>query len=105
MPLRNKYGTPIDPVPFLVMALLGATVAYSYGPIYLRELGFGLVPAIGLSTVVATAVGVAAYYRYVWTARPALRAEVPIDSRVRRLVYGVIIGIAVIVLLSLPLLV
>lgn len=105
MQLQNKYGTPVDPVPFLVVALLGITVAYSYGPIYLTELGFELVPALGLSTAVAAAVTVAAYHRYVWTARPAHRTEVPVESRLRRLVYGVAIGIAVIVLLSLPLLV
>lgn len=101
----NKHGTPVDPVPFLVVALLGVTVAYSYGPIYLTELGFDLVQALAISTAVAATVTVAAYHRYVWTARPGLRAEVPVDSRLRRLVYGVIIGIAVIVLLSLPLLV
>jgi hypothetical protein len=102
---KNKHGTPVDPVPFLVVALLGVTVAYSYGPIYLTELGFGLVQALGISTAVAAAVTVAAYHRYVWTARPDLRPEVPVDSRIRRLVYGVLLGIAVIALLSLPLLV
>lgn len=102
---QNKHGTPVDPVPFLVVALLGVTVAYSYGPIYLTELGFDLVQALVISTAVAAAVTAAAYHRYVWTARPDLRAEVPVDSRIRRLVYGVVIGIAIIVLLSLPLLV
>lgn len=102
---RNKHGTPVDPVPFLVVALLGVTVAYSYGPIYLTELGFDLVQSLLISTGVAGGVTVVAYHRYVWTARPELRAEVPVDSRMRRLVYGVLIGIAIIVLLSLPLLV
>lgn len=102
---RNKRGTPVDPVPFVVVALLGVTTAYSYGPIYLTELGVDLVTAIGISTVVAAAVAGAAYHRYIWTARPDLRDEVPVDARLRRLVYGVAILIAVIVLLSLPLLV
>lgn len=102
---RNKHGTPVDPVPFLVVALLGVTVAYSYGPIYLTELGFDLVQSLAISTGVAGGVTAVSYHRYVWTARPDLRAEVPVDSRIRRLVYGVLILIAVIVLLSLPLLI
>lgn len=92
-------------MPFLVVALLGVTVAYSYGPIYLTALGFDLVQALVISTAIAAGVSITAYHRYVWTARPDMRAEVPVESRLRRLVYGVVIGIVVIVLLSLPLLV
>jgi len=29
-----------------------------------------------------------AYYRYVWTERPDLRRELPVDARFGRLVYG-----------------
>lgn len=105
MQLRNKRGTPVDPVPFVVVALLGVTTAYSYGPIYLTELGLDLSTAIGVSTGVAVAVTGGAFHRYVWAARPDLRDEVPVDARLRRLVYGVAILIAVIVLLSLPLLI
>ena len=105
MRLPNQRGTPVDPVPFLVVALLGVAVAYSYGPIYLTEMGLDLASALAASTAVAVAVTAAAYHRYVWTARPDLRGEVPVEARMRRLVYGVAILIAVIVLLSLPLLV
>lgn len=101
--LRNKHGTPVDPVPFLVIALLGITVVYSYGPIYLTELGASLGFALAVCTGIGTATTLGAYHRYVWTARPDLRAEVPVAHRLRRLVYGVVIGIAVIVLFSLPL--
>lgn len=104
MPLRNKHGTPIDPVPFLVVALLGVTVAYSYGPIYLTELGMMLGQALAICTGFAAIVTGWAYHRYIWTARPDLREEVPVDYRLRRLFYGVVIVIAGIVLLSLPLL-
>lgn len=100
---RNKHGTPIDPVPFLVVSLLGVTVAYSYGPIYLTELGASLEMALVICTAIGAGTTAAAYHRYVWTARPDLRAEIPADHRLRRLIYGVVIGIAVIVLLSLPL--
>lgn len=103
--LPNKNGTPVDPVPFLVVSLLGVAVAYSYGPIYLTELGFGLPTALVISTVVAATVTGAAYHRYVWAARPDLRTEVPVEVRLKRLFLGVVILIAVIVLLSLPLLV
>jgi hypothetical protein len=105
MPLRNKHGTPIDPVPFLVVALLGVTVAYSYGPIYLTELGLVLETALLVCTVIAALLTGAAFHRYVWTARPELRAEVPVEYRLRRLIYGVVLGVAIIVLLSLPLVV
>ena len=105
MHLPNKHGTPVDPVPFLVVALLGVTVAYSYGPIYLTAFGLDLVLSLVISTVIAAAVTVVAYHRYVWTARPDLRGEIPVGWRLRRLVYAVVIGIALIVLLSLPLLV
>lgn len=103
MPLRNKRGTPIDPVPFLVVAALGVATAYSYGPIYLMELGFDLAVALGISTASAAVVTGAAYYRFVWTVRPELQREVPGPVRFRRLVYGVAVLIALIVLLSLPL--
>lgn len=105
MPLRNKHGTPIDPVPFLVVALIGVTVTYSYGPLYLMELGLVLETALVVCTVFAAMVTGVAFHRYVWTARPELRAEVPVEYRLRRLIYGVAIGIAIIVLLSLPIVV
>lgn len=100
---RNRHGSPVDPVPFLVISLLGVTVAYSYGPIYLTELGLSLGSALAVCTVVVAATTLGAYHRYIWTFRPDLRSEVPAAYRLRRLIYGVVIGFAVIALLSLPL--
>lgn len=104
MPLRNSRGSPVDPVPFLVASLLGVLVCYAYGPIYFKELGLSLRGALLTSTAVAAAVTVASYYRYVWTARPDLRDAVPGTQRFRRLVYAMLVGLALLVLLALPLL-
>lgn len=103
MRLQNKHGTPVDPVPFLVVVIGAFTVAYSYGPLYLMELGLGFgdsLLACG-SVVVATA-GVA-HHRLVWTARPELRGEVPAAVRLKRLFYAVLIGVVALALLALPL--
>lgn len=103
MRLHNKHGTPVDPVPFLVVVLLAALVSYSYGPIYLMELGLGLGDALlACGAVVVATVG-AAHHRLVWTARPDLRAEIPPGLRLRRLFYAMLVGAAVLALLALPL--
>lgn len=101
---RNKHGTPIDPVPFLVVLFLGFTICFSYGPPYLTTLGFELRDALAISGVVVVGIGGIAYHRYVWTARPDLRGEVPAATRLQRLFYAVIAGVAVLALLALPLL-
>lgn len=103
MRLRNKDGTPIDPVPFLVVVVLAALVSYSYGPIYLMELGLGLGDALlACGSVVAVTVGVA-HHHLVWTARPDLRAEIPPGLRLKRFFYAMLVGAAGLVLLALPL--
>lgn len=105
MRLTNKHGTPVDPVPFVVVVLLAALVSYSYGPIYLMELGLGLGDALlACGAVVTASVGVA-HHRLVWTARPDLREEIPPGLRLRRLFYVMLIGVAVLALLALPLIV
>lgn len=103
MQLRNRRGTPVDPVPFLVVVSLAFAVSYSYGPIYLMAFGLSLPWALGGSTITFLGVSVFAYHRYVWTFEPDLLDEVPIASRFKRLYYGVLIGVVVIALLSLPL--
>lgn len=100
---RNKHGTPIDPVPFLVVLFLGFTVSFSYGPPYLTTLGFTLVEALIISGAVVMGIGGLSYHRYVWTARPELRAEIPASVRLQRLFYAVIAGVALLALLALPL--
>lgn len=105
MRLQNKHGTPVDPVPFVVVVLLAALVSYSYGPIYLMELGLDLGDALlACGAVVTASVGVA-HHRLVWTARPDHREEIPPGLRLRRLFYAMLIGVAVLALLALPLIV
>lgn len=103
MHLRNKHGTPVDPVPFLVVVLGTIMVGYSYGPLYLMALGMGLedsLLACGAVVVVATG---AAYHRMVWTARPDLSAEIPATLKIKRLFYVMLIGVVSLALLALPL--
>lgn len=92
MDLRNRDGTPIDPIPFLVVALMGATVAVTWGPLYLVELGLSQPVAVGCSCAVAAGTVGLAYYRYVWLANPMVREEVPAGVRFRRLLYAILIG-------------
>ncbi|MFC7044020.1 hypothetical protein ACFQH6_20060 [Halobacteriaceae archaeon GCM10025711] len=103
MKLTNRYGTPVDPVPFLVVSALGFTISYSYGPLYFAAFGFAIAEGVVISTAVFLAVTAAAFYRYVWTHRPEFAAEIPAHLRFRRLVYGAVIGMLLVVLLSLPL--
>ncbi|MEF8856739.1 MAG: hypothetical protein V5A16_04890 [Haloplanus sp.] len=105
MPLRNRDGTAVDAVPFLVVTAMAVLVCFSFGPIYVLAIGLGGPAVFGLPTVAClTAVGVA-YYRLVYTAHPELRGEVPAEQRIRGLFYAAIVGAAVLVALSLPLLV
>jgi hypothetical protein len=103
MHLANNRGDPVDPVPFLVVALGAVMIGFSYGPIYLMAFGFSVTEALlACGSVVAVAFGVA-HHRLVWTARPDLRGEVPAPIRVKRLFYSVLIGVACLALLALPL--
>jgi len=99
---RNKHGTPIDPVPFLVVFLLGFLICFSYGPPYLTTFGFTIPESLLISAGVVAGIGVLAYHRYVWTARPDLRGEVPASVRLQRLFYAVIAGVFLLALLALP---
>ena len=94
----------MDPVPFLVVAAAGFLGCYSCGPVYLMEFGVDLPGALALTTMAFLATTAVAYYRFVWTARPDLRAEVPAHLRLRQLVLGGLAVGGVFVLLSLPLL-
>jgi hypothetical protein len=103
--LTNRHGTPVDPVPFLVVAALAFLVSFSYGPIYCMALGLSLPFALAVSTLVFCLAAGASYHRLVWTARPELRGEIPAEKRFRRLVYAALVGGALLALLALPLLV
>lgn len=104
MELPNREGTPVDPVPFLVVVGIALAFCYSFGPGYFMALGLSLPWALAISTVAFLAATGGAYYRLVWTARPAYREEVPVEYRFRRLYLAILIGIAVLLLLLLPVL-
>ncbi|MFB6309461.1 MAG: hypothetical protein ABEH35_09035 [Haloarculaceae archaeon] len=104
MRLHNSEGTGVDPVPFLVVAAVGVAVCVSFVPPYVLALGASLTVGVASAVVGTVLVTALAYYRFVWTARPALRRERPADTRLQRLVYGGAICVGVLVLLSLPLL-
>jgi hypothetical protein len=99
MRLSNRDGSPVDPVPFVVVALLSGLILVSWGPLYLKEHGVSEGFAVGVSVALSVvAVGVS-YHRYVWTADPQVRQEVPAVERYRRLVYGIAIGVVVLLAL------
>lgn len=99
MRLRNSDGTPIDPVPFLVVALLGVMIALAWGPLYLQSHGVGLPSAVTASVGLAAATVGTSYHRYVWTADPTIRETVPAAVRFRKLLYGILIGVIVVLAL------
>ncbi|WP_435063405.1 hypothetical protein [Halobaculum sp. EA56] len=103
MPLRNRAGDPVDPVPFLVVVGFAFLLVFSTGPIYLRALlGVDLATAIAGSTAVFLAATAGAYHRFVRTDRPDLRGETPVAWRYRRLWIGALLLALLLVLLSLP---
>lgn len=105
MKLTNRHGTPVDPVPFLVVSSLSFLVSFSYGTVYLLALGLSLPVALVVSGLFFACIAGAAYHQMVLTARPELRGEIPPEKRLRGLVYAVVIGLALLALLSLPFLV
>jgi hypothetical protein len=105
MRLRNREGTPVDAVPFLVVTAMTGLVAFSFGPIYCIAVGMEGPAVIGVPTVACAGAVVVAYHRLVHTARPELRAEIPTEQRILGLFYAALVGAALLVALSLPLLV
>jgi hypothetical protein len=105
MDLHNRWGTAIDPVPFLVVALTAFATCYSFGPIYLLTFEFTLRAALAISTGVFLLALAGAYYRLIWTYRPEYREEVPAGVRFRRLVLVTLAVTGVLVVLCLPLVV
>lgn len=102
--LQNRFGTPVDPVPFLVVSVLGFAVSFSVGPIYAMEFGASLSTALVVAALTTAAVAAVAYHRYIWTERPELRGEVPAEQRFQRLIYGMLAGFLCVALLALPIL-
>ena len=104
MQLTNRYRTPVDPVPFLVVTALGFLVSYSYGPIYCMAFGLSLPAALGVSTGTFCVITAISYHRLVWTSYPELRDELPAANRLQGLLYTTLVVAALLVLLSIPLL-
>ncbi|WP_254545500.1 hypothetical protein [Halomarina pelagica] len=101
---RNRRGTPVDPVPFLVVCAFAFLISFAIGPILCYEYGLrGPLAFVPPSIVFLVAVA-AAYHRLVWTARPSLLGEVPVESRLRRLFYAVLVVFLLLGALSIPLL-
>ncbi|WP_101298067.1 hypothetical protein [Halegenticoccus soli] len=101
---RNRRGTPVDPVPFLVVTALAFLVSFAFGPMYGRALGFPFSTAFGGSVAAFALLTAVAYYRLIWTARPDLRGEVPAQQRLLRLFYAMALLALLVLLLALPLL-
>lgn len=99
MKFRNRNGTPIDPIPFFVVAGIGFTVFLAWGPVYLLGHGVSLDIAVTVSAVLAIVSVVTAYYRYVWIANPLRQEEVPAAERIKPLFYAMAAGIVIVLAL------
>ena len=99
---RNRDGRPVDPVPFVVVAGLGAMLTLSAGPLYGLAYGLSLRTGVAASAVVTVALIAGAYHQFVRLATPVSVDSAPTDAT--RLYYmGLALG-SVILALSLPLL-
>jgi hypothetical protein len=105
MLFRNREGTSVDPVPYLVVASLSFLLCFSFGPVYCLELGSSLPVALAASGLVFVTLAVGAYHQMVWVARPELHGEVPATRRLERLFYLGLLFALVLLALSLPFLV
>ena len=102
--LRNREGEVVDPWPFVAVAGTGVLPVLSFGPLYLNAFGVPLSTAVGLSLGVAVAVVGVAYHQLVLTHRPEMAGEVPAADRLKRLFYAMLVLLALLLLLTLPLL-
>lgn len=105
MRLRNRHGSHVDPVPFVVVVGLTFMILLSFGPLYGQALGLSLETAIALSGALVAVGAAVAFYRQVWTARPETIGAVPSTVRAERLFHLIPILTALIVALAIPLVV
>ena len=105
MQLRNRHGSHVDPVPFVVVVGLSFMLLLSFGPLYGQALGLSLELSIALSVGLFAITAAVAFYRQVWTARPELAGAVPSAVRAERLFYLIPILAALVVALAVPLVV
>jgi len=101
---RNRDGTAVDAVPFLVVTGMAVLICFSFGPVYVLTLGLSGPAVLGVPALACVAAVGVAYYRLVYTARPELRGEIPAERRIESLFYAALVGTVVLVALSLPLL-
>lgn len=101
---RNREGRDVDPVPFLVVSGLSLAGSLSFVPAYCLALGLSIPVSAGAGVAVFLGLSAVAYHRMVWTARPELRGEVPPGMRLQQLVYGMLVVVGVLLLLTLLLL-
>ena len=102
MVFRNREGSVVDPVPYLVVTSLLFLLCLSFGPAYCLALGSSLGVGLVVSTLVFAVLAVGAYHQMVWVARPELHGAVPGTQRLQRLFYLAVLVALVFVTLSLP---
>lgn len=103
MHVPNQDGVAIDPVPFVVVFGVAALLLLSFGPLYAQALGAPLSTAIIASIGLTVVAAVIAFYRHVWTARPAVDRARSAGLRAERLFHLMIILAVVFVALAIPL--
>ncbi len=99
---RNRRGTAVDPVPFLVVSAAAFLISFSVGPVYAISFGLTLELALACSGACWLAGVAASYHRLVWTVRPGLSANAPASARIERIGLGVVAFALLLLLLSLP---
>jgi len=77
MRLRNRHGSHVDPVPFVVVAGLTFMILLSFGPLYGQALGLSIETAIALSGALFAVATVVAFHRQVWCGPPGRRRSAP----------------------------
>lgn len=102
--LRNAEGTPVDPVPVLVVVCLAFMIAISLGPIYGLAYGLSLSTSLAVSVAAFLLTAVGAYRWLVRDACPELAGEVSPADRFATIVYLALALLALLTGLTIPLL-
>ena len=102
MPLSNRRGVPVDPVPFFVVAGLTCMVLFSFGPLYGLAFGLSLSTALAVSGALYILSLPVAYHQLVWETNPTV--STPAGPRFERLVYATVALMVLLVALTIPLL-
>lgn len=88
----DRRGKSVDPVPFLVVAGIGTLVAVTFVPGVAVQLGLPVGVGLALGVTTAVVFAAAAYRRMVSGRDSAAHREVPPESRLRTIVFGVIVA-------------